>query len=179
MKVDFNNIYYLTQYANYMSDEGVLEMFQEHVDGMDEDDAEEYLEILYTISQELMPNITDEVNQKIFGVLTLTEDLSTLAEIVGAISRDDFQELDELTNYGLSDFMTDYSIYSPYTWEEIADSDLRENGIEASCLYWAIKIDYSYDYLQLNAYENGFNHMDEIDVFEEFVSEHLDFNDYI
>lgn len=178
MKVEFDKIYYLTQYASYTTDEGVLEMFQEHVDGMEEDVAERYLEDLYKISQELMPNIEDEYCTKVYEVLTYTENLSTLTELLEAYVADDIDAFDSATNYAVDSYLSENNFFAPDTWDDLADSDLRENGINAYCLYWVKEIDYDYDYLQLNAYENGFIPLDTQELLGR-VMEQLDFNDFI
>lgn len=178
MKVEFDKIYYLTQYASYTTDEGVLEMFQEHVDGMEEDVAERYLEDLYKISQELMPNIEDEYCTKVYEVLTSTEDLSTLTEILEAYAADDLDAFDSATSYAVDSYLSENNILAPDIWHDLAESDLRENGMDAYALYWATKIEYGVDYLQLNAYENGFIPLDTRELLGR-VMEELDFNDFI
>lgn len=170
MTIDKKRLYYMTQYANHMSDEGFYNLIAEQVKTNDLD-----LDLFYEIS-ELMESISDAINQKLFDKMLSATDASDLLLIVyllDAIEDNNMDAINRLTDYALDDYMNENNILSPDSWEEIADEDLKHNGINANCLYWVKEIDHNYDYLQLNGYENGFYTMSDEDVIHEFMGYYL------
>ena len=164
------SLYYITQYADYMTDGDVYNLIEELTEKHD-------LEIdLFVEIAELMTSTDDKINAKLFNkMLEVTDDsdLQYIIDLLTAIDNEDINEIDTLTDNALSDYMSDYNIQDAELWDEIADYDLKENGIDASCLYWVKDINYHVDYLQLNGYENGFNEMTTEEVITEFMEYYL------
>lgn len=163
-------LYYMTQYAYNMSDEDFYNTIAEQVKTNDLD-----ADLFYNIS-ELMESVSDKINHKLFAKMLLAtddSDLYTIIYLLEAIKNNNFDRINDLTDYALDDYMTENNIFSPDLWEEIADEDLKSNGINANCLYWVKEIDHNYDYLQLNGYENGFCNMSDEDMIIEFMEYYL------
>ena len=168
---DLKGIYYITQYSVFENDADVYASINGWII-KNEIDVTVFSEIL-----ELMPKVDDSVNQKVFNYLLFldNEKLEKILLLYEALEEADLNELDDLFNNNeLYDWMADRNIYSPDTWEELADQDLKENGIDARCLYWVKDIDYNYEYQGLNGYENGFNDYTEEEVIKEFIDENLE-----
>jgi len=163
------SLYYLTQYADYMSDE----QFFDELDRM----IKEYdLELdLFIEIAEMMPNISDTINQKLFEKMmeaTSDGDLMIIIMILTAVDNENIYELDRLTNYGLDRMMNEESIHDESYFAELADMDLKENGLEASSLSWANDIPTNFEYAELDIYDN-FTTMTAAEVIEKFFDEYF------
>ena len=137
------SLYYLAQYANNMSDE---QLFNELDRMIKEYDLE--LDLFIEIA-EMMPNISDIINQKLFEKMmeaTSDGDLMIIIMILTAVDNENIYELDRLTNYGLDRMMNEESIHDESYFAELADMDLKENGLEASSLSWANDIPCNFEY---------------------------------
>ena len=147
------SLYYITQYANNMSDEQFFERIDNRVAYY-----ENVLDIdLFIEIAALMPNVSDAINERLFAKMmraTSDADLQIIIDILTAIDNEDLGELDRLTNYGLDRMMNEEEIHDESYFIEIADMDLKENGLEASCLSWANDIPTNFEYAELDIYDN-------------------------
>lgn len=161
--------YYITQYANYEFDDDVYHNIDYWIKE-NEIDPDLLIELF-----DLMPEIKDGINQKIYDVLfTLdNEKLEKIIEMLEAIKDNDMNTIADLVN-NFYDWMAESEIYDPNTLEEIADEDLKTNGVKARCLYWVNEIDYSYNYNQFNGYGNGFHALNDEDVIDLWVCDNFD-----
>lgn len=164
-KQDLN---YLTQYANNMSDNELFDRLDWMVKNYDLD-GDLFVEIA-----DLMVNISDTINQKLFDKMldaTSDADLNHIIDLMMAIENDDIYELDKLTNWGLDRMMNENEIHDENYFIEMADMDLKENGINASCLSWANDIP-SCEYAELDVYDN-FATMTSAEVIEKYFDEYF------
>lgn len=162
------NLNYLTQYANNMSDDELFDRLDWMVKNYDLD-GDLFVEIA-----DLMVNLGDTINQKLFDKMleaTSDDDLNYIIDLMMAIENDDIYELDKLTNYGLERMMNENEIHDESYFSEIADMDLKENGINASCLSWANDIP-SCEYAELDVYDN-FTKMTSEEVIEKYFDEYF------
>jgi DNA-directed RNA polymerase subunit F len=153
--------YYITQYANYEFDEDVYNNLNCWIKE-NEIDETLLLELF-----DIMPSIRDSINESIYNVIyTLdNEKLEKIIEMMQAIKDNDMNTIADLVN-NFYDWMAEQEIYDPNTLEEIADEDLKTNGVKARCLYWVNEIDYNYNYNQFNGYYNGFHTLNDEDVID-------------
>ncbi len=159
---------YITQYANNMSDEQFFDRISNRV-AYYELDIGLFIEIA-----DLMPKISDAINQKLFRDVmgtTSDADLQRIIDILTAIDNEDLSELDELLDHRLESMMNENDIQAPCDWFWEADDDLRRNGIYANAVNYATDIDESADFLQLDAY-NNFKKYSFIDLVTEFFNEY-------
>ena len=164
------SLYYLTQYADYMSDEGFYQSIDEHIKSNDLD-----INLIAEIS-ELMTETSDRYNVKIYGKMWQSKDdadLLDLIDLLNAIIGEDIEKVAELLSVDLWDFLSENEIYTPDTLEEFADEDLKSNGINARSLYWINEINYDAKYQQFNGYVNGFYNLDDADIIEKFFDEYF------
>lgn len=163
-------LYFLTQYADYLTDEGFYQSIEEHIKKNDLD-----IDLIAKIS-ELMTENNDKINKKIYGKIWQAKDdadLLALIDLLIAIIEENSEEVAELLDVDLWGFLAERDIYTPETLEEIADEDLRANGINANALYWINEIDYGTKYQKLNGYANGFYNLDDADIIEMLLDEYL------
>ena len=163
------SLYYITQYANNMSDE---QLFNELDWMIKEYDLE--LDLFIEIA-DLMPNISDTINERLFKDMisaTSDADLQIIIDILTAVDNEDIYELDKLTDYGLERMMNENEIHDESYFAEVADMDLRENGLEASSLSWANDIPCNFEYAELDIYDN-FTTMTAAEVIEKFFDEYF------
>lgn len=164
-KEDLN---YLTQYANNMNDEELFNRFDLMIKEY-ELDADLFVEIA-----DLMVNLSDTINQKLFDKMleaTSDADLNYIIDLMTAIEDDDIYKLDKLTNWGLERMMNENAIHDESYFTELADMDLKENGINASCLSWANDIP-NCEYAELDAYDR-FTTMTSEEVIEKYFDEYF------
>jgi len=165
-KEDLN---YLTQYANNMTDD---ELFNRLDWMIKENDLD--LDLFIEIA-EMMTVTHDAINQKLFDNMieaTSDADLEIIINILTAVDNDDIYELDKLTNYGLDRMMNENNIQDESYFSEVADMDLRENGLQARCLSWVNDIPNNFDYAELDCYDN-FTIMTTAEVIEKFFDEYF------
>ena len=164
------SLYYITQYANnYNSDEQLFDAIDNRVAYYDLD-----LDLFIEIA-DLMPNISDTINERLFKDMisaTSDADLQIIIDILTAIDNEDLGELDRLTNYGLDRMMNEEEIHDESYFAELADMDLKENGLEASSLSWANDIPCNFEYAELDIYDN-FTTMTAAEVIEKFFDEYF------
>lgn len=163
-------VYYMTQYADYMSDEDFYQSVDEIIKSNELD-----IDLIAEIS-ELMTETSDRHNVKIYGKMWQAEDdndLLTLINLLSAIINDDLDAVADLLDVDLWDFMAEKEIYTPDDLEEYADEDLKANGIDARALYWVKEINYCAKYQEFNGYANGFYDLDDADIIEMLLDEYF------
>lgn len=152
-------LYYMTQYANYMTDEAYYESMSEQLKELDRDQ-------LSYLCKDLAPKVADKWNEILFDVLyyVKAEDLDVLIEAWEHLADGEFKDFLDVLSIDYERFLnTDDYIYDYDTLEMIADEDLKTNGIRANALYWYDELDSSYNYFVFNGYQNGFHCYDSFD----------------
>lgn len=165
-------LYYMTQYANYMTDEGYYEGMSEQLKQLDH-------ERLSYLCNELAPKVADKYNELLFNLLyTVNNDqLDKLIEVWELLADEDLEGLFNLVNVDYNDLLNpDNYIYDYDTLEQIADEDLKTNGINANALYWYDELDSNYNYFVFNAYGNGFHYHDTIN---DALGDYIELNDIL
>ena len=163
-------LYYMTQYADYMSDEDFYQTIDEIIKSNDLD-----IDLIAEIS-ELMTETSDRYNVKIYGKMWQAKDdadLSNLIDLLSAIIDEDIYKAAELLSVDLWDLLAEREVYTPDDLEYFADEDLRANGVNAGALYWVKEINYSAKYQQFNGYANGFYDLDDADIIEMLFDEYF------
>ncbi|MDD5294139.1 MAG: hypothetical protein PHW40_07550 [Candidatus Izemoplasmatales bacterium] len=139
--------YYMTQYASYMTDEG---FYHEWFDSLPADvDVDKVIEWLAMTTE-----APDRLNQMAFGYM-FNLDSDTLDGLIALYEAyesgaDDLMRLLDIDVYEL--FPDDLVGTSDF-FEEVADSDLRDNGLSARSLYWAKDIPASDGLLKLDIFD--------------------------
>lgn len=165
--------YYMTQYANYSSDEGVYEAL---ISSLEENETDFNLVIEFL---ELTHDATDFINQKVYDSVfySLTdENIEILIKLYEAIENESINDLEDLFDISYYDLFDGYAGDYDF-FEMIADEDLKNNGIDANAIYWAYKIPCDGAMYELDVY----NHFDEItfnDILERLF-EQYDLNDIL
>ncbi|OQA77208.1 MAG: hypothetical protein BWY30_01151 [Tenericutes bacterium ADurb.Bin239] len=162
-------LYYITQYADYMTDEDFYQSVDNHIKSNDLD-----INLFAEIS-ELMTEISDRYNVRIYDKMWQAKDdadLLDLIDLLNAIIDEDSDKVAEVLEVDLWDFLTEREIYTPDLLEELADEDLRVNGVNASALYWVKEINYTAKYQGFNGYANGFYDYDDADIIEMLLDEY-------
>lgn len=163
-------LYYITQYANASTDEQVYKTIERWIETNNID-----INVLSDLISR-MPSVSDAINQKIFNHLTSTnnDELARVLVLYDALISESIDGLDDLAGGLFYDWLADNEIYTPDEWAELADMDLKENGINANALYWINEIDYNYNYLALNGYANGFEGLDMGELIWAFIAENIE-----
>lgn len=154
-----NELYYMTQYANYMTDEAYYESMSEQVKKLDKKQ-------LSYLCKELAPNVADQWNEVLFDVLYYVkpEDFDTLIEAWEFLADGVFRDFLDVLNLNYENYLNpDNYIYDYDTLEEMADCDFKANGINAGARYWYNKLDPYYNYFVFNGYGSGFHCYDRFD----------------
>ena len=162
-------LYYMTQYADYMSDAGYYESMSEQVKKLDR-------EQLGYLCKELAPKVTDEWNEILFDILYYVkpEELDILIEAWERLATGEFENFLEVFNIDYERYLNpDNYIYDYDTLEDMADNDFKTNGIHAGALYWYKELDARYNYFVFNGYQNGFHCYD---TFDEALLDFVDFD---
>lgn len=152
-------LYYMTQYANYMTDAGYYESMSEQLKELDR-------EKLSYLCKELAPKVADEWNQVLFDILYYVkpEDFDTLIEAWEFLADGEFKDFLEALNLDYENYLDpDNYIYDYDTLEDMADCDFKANGINAGARYWYGELDGYYNYFVFNGYGNGFHCYDAFD----------------
>ena len=167
-QLPFENLFYLTQYAAHMTDEGFYNKIANRAARYDLD-----LELFIEIDG-LMPMIPDAINQKLFVDILNVEsdaDLEKIIKILTAIDNEDLNELDRLMDGRLERMMNEEEIHDEDYFTELAEYDLRENGMDASCLSWANDIPSNFEFAELDIYDQ-FTTMTTAEVIDKFFDEY-------
>ena len=164
-----NELYYMTQYANYMTDAGYYESMSEQAKKLDR-------EQLSYLCKELAPNVADQWNGILFDILYYVkpEDFDTLVEAWEFLASGEFEKFLDVLMIDYESYLNpDSYIYDYGTLEAIADDDFKANGINAGARYWYDKLDTNYNYFVFNGYQNGFYYYD---TFDEALLDFIDFD---
>ena len=163
-------LYYMTQYANYMTDAGYYESMGEQLKELDR-------ELLAYLCKELAPNVCDQWNEILFEILYCVkpENLDVLIEAWEYLADGEFKDFLDVLSIDYERYLNpDNYIYDYDTLEAIADDDFRTNGINAGAHYWYKKLDTNYSYFVFNGYQNGFYYFD---TFDEALLDFVNFDD--
>src|SRR5690554_2426765 len=154
-------LYYMTQYASYMSDAGYYESMADQLKVLD-GDALEYL------VNTLAPKVNDLYNKYLFDLLYLIDNdgLDVIIEAWEHLADGKISEFLELFDFDIYDLINPDDM--PRSYDDLmdwADEDLKAHGVDARCLYWLDDLEKqsSYNYFVFNAYMNGFTAYDSID----------------
>lgn len=111
---------------------------------------------------DVMNYVDDEYNQVLYNIMKSSDEplsenfLSEANEIWELLNMDDEDGIIEALNIDVDDYMDECYGDVSY-WEDLADIELRDRGIDANCLSWLDELSKeSSDYLVLNGYANGF-----------------------
>lgn len=142
------DLYYMTQYANYMTDAGYYESMGEQLKELDR-------EKLSYLCKDLTPKVADKWNEILFDILYYVkpEDLDVLIEAWEYLADGEFKDFLDVLDIDYDG----HGIYDYDTMEEMADDDLKINGITANAILWYKDLDSNYAYFTFNGYMNGLN----------------------
>lgn len=163
------DLYYMTQYANYMTDKDYYESMEEQLKKLDRE------KISY-LCKDLATKVDDEWNEVLFDILyyVKAEDLDVLIEAWEYLADGKFKDFLDVLNIDYEKFLiSDNYIYDYDTLETIADEDFKTNGIRANALYWYDELDSNYEYFVFNGYQNGFHCYN---TFDEALLDFVDFD---
>lgn len=164
-------LYYVTQYADAVTDDDQVYRTIARWIKINNIDINVLSDLIAR-----MPSVSDAINQKIFNTLTSmnNDELARALVVYDALISESIHGLDDLANGLFYDWIAENEIATPEEWAELADMDLKENGIHANALYWINEIDYNYNYLALNGYANGFEGLDMGELIWAFIAENID-----
>jgi len=129
-------VWYFTQYANYMFDDDAIEFMTPYFKQLEEDGAD----IAALLDQH------DDINKCIFDYLT-TISAEAINEI---LSNFDKHRQDLFNDQSIEAFDAD-------TWWDIANEDLKANGMDADAINWCDdlrKCEFDGTLYELNGYRN-------------------------
>lgn len=164
------DLYYMTQYANYMTDEDYYKSMEGQLKKLDRE------KISY-LCKDLATKVADEWNEVLFNILyyVKTEDLDVLIEAWEYLADGHLKDFLDVLDIDYERFLNDDNCIFDYdTLEDIADNDFRTNGIRANALYWYDELDSNYEYFVFNAYRNGFHCYNS---FDDALLDFIDFDD--
>lgn len=164
-------LYYITQYADAVTDDDQVYRTVARWIEINNIDINVLSDLITR-----MPSVSDAINQKIFNILTSmsNDELARVLVLYDALISESIDGLDDLADGLFYDWLAENEIATPEEWAELADMDLRENGIHADALYWVNEIDYNYNYLALNGYANGFEGVDMGELIWAFIAENIE-----
>lgn len=163
-------LYYMTQYANYMTDDAYYESMGEQLKELDRDK-------LTYLCKDLAPKVSDKWNEILFKILYYVkpEDLDVLVTAWELLAVGQFETFLYMLSIDYERYLNpDDYIYDYYTLEAIADEDFKANGINARAHYWYKELDGNYNYFVMNVYQNGFYCYD---TFDDALLDFVDFDD--
>lgn len=156
---NLHKLYYMTQYADYTTDAGYYEEMQDQLQLLDDELLQELME--------LVPKVNDQFNKILFDLL-FNIDNDQLQELITMwqyLTIDDIENALNVLNIDVFDLFTgDDYLYTFDILEEMADNDLRLNGINANALYWYKELEKNsgYNYYRFNGYMNGLYYYDDL-----------------
>lgn len=160
-------LYYLTQYADTTTNEGYYNEMSDQLKVLDSELLQELMD--------LVSKVNDDFNKILFDLL-FTIDNDQLQELITMwqyLSIDDIEQALNVLNIDVMElFEGDDTLFDYQTLEDIADEDLRANGINANALYWIkdLELNNGYNYYIFNGYGNGFYYYDDInDAIDEVI----------
>jgi len=174
--VSEQDIEMLVNYAPYSDVKSIIEEINFKLDewGLDNNERDSYIENLDHISNVLLPEVASKyrsaVPTRLYELMFHEwETAYKVYDLCMALIEENIDMFAYAINRDFYDWLAAEQIETPELWEELADRDLRVNGIDASCLDWVKQIDHDYEYNKLNAYQNAFEYFDTKDVLEEFI----------
>ncbi|KDE43549.1 Mbov_0392 family ICE element protein [Metamycoplasma hyosynoviae] len=178
------DINYLFQYAEIdVDDSKILENFNQNLHSLDSDEQLKYKELIISIV-EGMAKIDDIFNKKIYQQIIADTNLINLQiidEFIEEIKNPTIDTLNNLNIYSadsIYDWMENEQIMDAYSFEEIADADIKENGVSANLWYAYEDFDkfvYKPEYIQLDAYLR-LEGLSESEIIYSYLSYLSDFN---
>lgn len=158
------DIYYMTQYDSYVSDEGIVEFFNDNLKQYTNiKDKENYKQLINIISQNFMPKINDDLNKFFYNQILRSQEVDSLEkiyEVIKLIADKNFDELNSLLDDALTNKMYEKDILDVESFEEVVNADLKEKGLYSDWVY-IVSAYYSLDdqtqYVAVNVYKNGFD----------------------
>lgn len=181
VKFEFDDISYMSQYANYIDNEEFLNIFNDKLSKYDIEYQEEVKNLIIDINEN-MPAINDKYNQIVFDkLLSKNLTISSLEEIGKLTTLLADQEYDTI-NFVYDDLLNNYvdeDIISTDLLHSIVNEDLKANGLNSQYRYLVPKLDFienQTEYVALNVYLNDFDYQykDYNEVLEDTLSEKYD-----
>lgn len=169
-----NRFFYLTQYdCAGMFDRDIVATLERNHKKVNKDEMAELLELL--------PGVSDKYNQVIYNLMMEgninNDNIDEFIKIWAELEKGNISNALELLDIDYYDILqcNDWGFFSYDELEEMADDDLKTNGINASCLYWLDDLDYTKIHV-FNGYANGFYKYDDIDdllgdVFDDYIKD--------
>lgn len=158
------DIYYMTQYDSYVSDEGIVEFFNDNLKQYTNiKDKENYKQLINIISQNFMPKINDDLNKFFYNQILRSQEVDSLEkiyEVIKLIADKNFDELNSLLDDTLTNKMYEKDILDVESFEEVVNADLREKGLYSDWAYIVSayhSLDDQTQYVAVNVYKNGFD----------------------
>ncbi|ABC01263.1 Mbov_0392 family ICE element protein [Mycoplasma capricolum] len=161
--IEDKDLWWITQYAENVSDEGVYEVINWKIKNSDEEDRQAIVEQILNLVEN-MSNLDDEINKKIYNKLMSDNlfSLSKLEDINEFFDKLDYEEVDEVANYfsldNFDEFLEEEEIISDSSLEELIDTSLKENGLDS---YYINLVEpwrnSTAEYVVINDYVNGFS----------------------
>lgn len=175
---ELKDILYLSQYADYITDEDFLNIFNEKLSAYDIEDQEEVKNLIIDINEN-MTSIDDKYNQIIYdklmaSILTIAS-LEEIKTLTALLCNQEYEEI----NYQYNDLLKNYvheDVISTELLHLIIDEDLKANGLDSKYRYLVPKLDdieNQSEYVALNIYLNDFDYQykDYNEVLEDAFSE--------
>ncbi|WBX36251.1 Mbov_0392 family ICE element protein [Mycoplasma capricolum] len=134
--IEDKDLWWITQYAENVSDEGVYEVINWKIKNSDEEDRQAIVEQILNLVEN-MSNLDDEINKKIYNKLMSGNlfSLSKLEDINEFFDKFDYEEVEEVANYfsldNFDEFLEKEEIISDSSLEELIDISLKENGLDS------------------------------------------------
>ncbi|WP_434325816.1 Mbov_0392 family ICE element protein [Mycoplasma leachii] len=161
--IEDKDLWWITQYAENVSDEGVYKVINWKIKNSDEEDRQAIVEQILNLVEN-MSNLDDEINKKIYNKLMSDNlfSLSKLEDINEFFDKLDYEEVDEVANYfsldNFDEFLEKEEIISDSSLEELIDTSLKENGLDS---YYINLVEpwknSTAEYVVVNGYVNGFS----------------------
>lgn len=156
-----NKYYYLTQYDGCgMFDENIIKRLETNNKRVKSESIDKLLKIV--------PEVKDKYNQELYNIMMCkglySENIDIIIEAWEHLAKGEITEALEVLGVDYYQLLSNYDVtpFAADILEEIADEDLRTNGIEANALYWYNEIDSRYIHV-FNGYGNGFDYYDDMD----------------
>ncbi|WP_434338295.1 Mbov_0392 family ICE element protein [Mycoplasma capricolum] len=161
--IEDKDLWWITQYAENVSDEGVYEVINWKIKNSDEEDRQAIVEQILNLIEN-MSNLDDEINKKIYNKLMSDNlfSLSKLEDINEFFDKLDYEEVEEVANYfsldNFDEFLEKEGIISDSSLEELIDISLKEKGLDS---YYINLVEpwrnSTAEYVVVNGHVNGFS----------------------
>lgn len=167
-----NKYYYFTQYdASGMFDEDIIRTLEDNNEGAEGDDLKRLLEFV--------PEVDDKFNKCLYDVMMneglRSDNVAVIANAWECLASGEIADALTILGVDCDDILAscDIAPFDADTLQEIADDDLKANGINANALYWYDRIDSNCIHV-FNAYGNGFYYYNSIDdVITDYFSDYI------